>query len=147
MRTRDRAKSFDVMKWLRETRDRIYETTKHMTPEGRRRGLDEMVRSDPLFSRLPTSSVVMPRRAPATTGSRDQRGECMSAKGDDMSFDVMTWLRETRDRLYEETKGITPEEGLRWSKRPSNRPLPLAAFFDRIPKSRKPEIASEGNAS
>ena len=27
-------KSFDVMKWLRETRDRHYEETKDMTPEG-----------------------------------------------------------------------------------------------------------------
>ena len=30
------------------------------------------------------------------------------------SFDVMKWLRETRDRHYEETKDMTPEERLRW---------------------------------
>ena len=29
------------------------------------------------------------------------------------SFDVMKWLRETRDRHYEETKDMTPEERLR----------------------------------
>ena len=55
---------FRVMPWLRAVRAQIYEETKHMTAEERRRSLDEMVRNDPLFSRLPRARVVTPRRKP-----------------------------------------------------------------------------------
>ena len=55
----------------------------------------------------------------------------MKSEAGKKSFDVMKWLRETRDRHYEETKDMTPEERLRWlKKRPSD--PGLAELFDRI---------------
>ena len=67
-------KSFDVMKWLRETRDRIYEETRDMTSEERRRRLEEMVRNDPFFSKLPRSRIVKPRPRVTADGGRGEVG-------------------------------------------------------------------------
>ena len=55
----------------------------------------------------------------------------MKSEAAKKSFDVMKWLRETRDRHYEETKDMTPEERLRWLKKRPTDPR-LAEFFDRI---------------
>ena len=44
--------AFDVMKWLRETRDRIYEETKDMSFEERRRWSEERIRRDPFLAEL-----------------------------------------------------------------------------------------------
>ena len=60
------------------------------------------------------------------------------------SFDVMKWLRETRDRHYEETKDMTPEERLRWLKKRPTDPR-LAEFFDRI-KVVEPVRAAPGGS-
>ena len=48
----------------------------------------------------------------------------------DKSFKVMTWLRETRDRIYEETKDMTPDEELRYYARRPKDPF-LAELHDR----------------
>ncbi len=53
---------FDCVEWTREIRDRAYERTKHMSHEARRRQLNEGLRNDPFFSRLPKSRIVRPRR-------------------------------------------------------------------------------------
>lgn len=50
MRSETGQKSFDVMKWLRETRDRIHEETKDMTFEERRRWSEERRSGDPWLS-------------------------------------------------------------------------------------------------
>ena len=55
----------------------------------------------------------------------------MTGEAEKKSFDVMKWLRETRDRHYEETKDMTPEERLRWLKKRPADPV-LADFFARI---------------
>ena len=54
----------------------------------------------------------------------------MKSGNDQKSFDVMKWLRETRDRIYEETKHMTPEEELAWYSRRPTDPV-LARLFDR----------------
>ena len=46
------------------------------------------------------------------------------------SFDVMKWLRTTRAELYEETKGMSPEERWAWRSRRPPHPV-LARWFDR----------------
>ena len=45
-------KSFDVMKWLRETRDRCYEETKDMSFEERRQWSEERIRRDPFLAKF-----------------------------------------------------------------------------------------------
>ena len=45
-------KKFDCVKWTREVRDRIYEETRDMTREERRRWSEARIRSDPLLARL-----------------------------------------------------------------------------------------------
>lgn len=52
MESRVDQKSFDVMKWLRETRDRIYEETKDMSFEEKRRSSEERIRKVPFLSEL-----------------------------------------------------------------------------------------------
>ena len=47
-----REKSFDVMKWLRATRDDIYEETKDMSFEEERRWTEERIRRDPILAKL-----------------------------------------------------------------------------------------------
>ena len=54
----------------------------------------------------------------------------MKGDADQKSFDVMKWLRETRDRIYEETKDMTPEEEREWYAQRSTDPI-LARLFDR----------------
>ena len=44
--------SFDVMKWLRATREQIYEETKDMSFEETRRWAEERIRRDPHPSML-----------------------------------------------------------------------------------------------
>ena len=68
----------------------------------------------------------------------------MKSEAGKKSFDVMKWLRETRDRHYEETKDMTPEERLRWLKKRPTDPR-LAEFFDRI-KVVKPVRAALGGS-
>ena len=68
-------KEFDCVEWTREIRDRAYERTKHMSHEERRRQLNEGLRNDPFFSRLPKSRIVRPRSRskpnPRTAGPAD----------------------------------------------------------------------------
>ena len=52
MKTEAVEKSFDVMKWLRETRKRIYEETKDMSFEEERRWSEERIRRDPFLAKL-----------------------------------------------------------------------------------------------
>ena len=55
----------------------------------------------------------------------------MKGDADQKSFDVMKWLRETRDQIYEETRDMTREEWRAWySERPTD-PI-LARLFDRL---------------
>ena len=70
MRNEAAERPFKVMKWLRETRDRIYEETRDMTSEERRRRLHEMAQSDPFFSKLPRSRIVKPRSRSASGAKR-----------------------------------------------------------------------------
>ena len=58
----------------------------------------------------------------------------MNSEHRDKPFDCMKWLRETRDRIYEETKDLSPEEELRWFRRRPRDPL-LTELFDRIPRT------------
>ena len=55
----------------------------------------------------------------------------MEGDADEMSFDVMEWLRETRARIYEETKGMSFEEKRRWSEERIRRDPFLAELYDR----------------
>lgn len=70
----------------------------------------------------------------------------MKSRVDQQSFDVMKWLREARDRIYEETKDMTPEEERVWyAQRPTD-PI-LARLFDRrkAPEGRRdPDEAVSG---
>ena len=52
MKTEAVEKSFDVMKWLRATRDRYYEETKDMSFEERRQWSEERIRRDPFLAEL-----------------------------------------------------------------------------------------------
>lgn len=64
------AKSFDVMKWLRETRDRYYEETKDMSFEERRQWSEERIRRDPFLAKLyDRRKVATGGRTPTATGS------------------------------------------------------------------------------
>ena len=68
----------------------------------------------------------------------------MKSEAGDKSFDVMKWLRETRDRHYEETKDMTPEERMRWLKKRPADPV-LAKFFDRIKVLKPVRVAPGGS--
>ena len=46
-------------------------------------------------------------------------------------FRVMKWLRDTRDRYYEETKDMSFEEERRWSEERIRRGPFLAELYDR----------------
>ena len=63
----------------------------------------------------------------------------MTSETREKSFDCVKWTRERRNRMYEETKGMSPAERKRWSEsqRPTD-PL-LAAMYDRAmpPASRR----------
>ena len=52
MKTEAVEKSFDVMKWLRATRRRIYEETKDMSFEEERRWSEDRIRRDPFLAEL-----------------------------------------------------------------------------------------------
>ena len=68
----------------------------------------------------------------------------MKSDAGDKSFDVMKWLRETRDRHYEETKDMTPEERMRWLKKRPADPV-LEKFFDRIKVLKPVRVAPGGS--
>ena len=70
----------------------------------------------------------------------------MTGEAEKKSFDVMKWLRETRDRHYEETKDMTPEERLRWLKKRPTDPV-LAEFFDRIKAPETVRTAVRGSGT
>ncbi|WP_419167136.1 hypothetical protein [Candidatus Palauibacter sp.] len=75
-----------------------------------------------------------------------RRSSSIKSDADEKSFDVMKWLRETRDRINEEIVDTSGEE-LReqFSRRPRD-PV-LAGLFDRrkVPEGRKvPALATEG---
>lgn len=59
----------------------------------------------------------------------------MKNKHQEKSFDCMKWLRETRDRIYEETKDMTREERRRWFSRKPTDPA-LAEWWESTPKAR-----------
>ena len=61
----------------------------------------------------------------------------MTADASEKPFKVMKWLRETRDRIYEETKDLSPDEELRYYARRPTDPV-LARMFDRrkVPTAR-----------
>ncbi len=54
----------------------------------------------------------------------------MTPQTGEKSFDVMKWLRATRDRHYEETKDMSREERREWYSRRPKDPV-LARLFDR----------------
>lgn len=54
----------------------------------------------------------------------------MNTETNQKSFDVMKWLRETRERIYEETRDMTWEERMRWYARRPTDPL-LAKLHDK----------------
>ena len=60
MKSEDEQDLLDVMPWLREAKERIYEETKHMTLEEQRRQLREEADNDPWFSQLRESRTVTP---------------------------------------------------------------------------------------
>ena len=62
----------------------------------------------------------------------------MTRDTDEKSFDVMKWLRATRDQMYEETRDMSVEERLEWYSRWPTDPE-LARLFDRrkVPEGEK----------
>ena len=54
----------------------------------------------------------------------------MKNDADQKSFDVMKWLRATREQIYEETKDMSAEERRQWFSRRPTDPV-LAKLFDR----------------
>ncbi len=46
-------------------------------------------------------------------------------------FKVMPWLRETRDRIHEETRDMSFDEKRRWTEERIRRDPFLAALYDR----------------
>ena len=54
----------------------------------------------------------------------------MTSETREKSFDCVKWTRERRNQMYEETKGMSPEERRRWSE--SRRPMDplLAELYD-----------------
>ncbi len=68
-------------------------------------------------------------------------------------FDCVKWTRETRDRIYEETKDMSFEEQRAWSHARIRRDPGLAAILDRIvapgavPPRPDPEAATNAKAS
>ncbi len=72
MKTEEEKKSFDCMKWLRETRDRINEELEGMSLEEQRRWFNRRP-SDPALAewweKIPESRIVKPRRI----GANDDR--------------------------------------------------------------------------
>ena len=55
----------------------------------------------------------------------------MKSDTDEKPFDVMKWLRETRDRIYEDTRDMSLEEKRRWSEERIPRDPFLAELYDR----------------
>ena len=62
----------------------------------------------------------------------------MTSDVGEKSFDVMKWLRATREQIYEETKHMSPEERRAWYSRRPTDPV-LARLFDRrrVPEGRR----------
>ncbi len=54
----------------------------------------------------------------------------MKSEVGEKPFKVMPWLRETRDRIHEETRDMSPDERLRYYNRRPKDPF-LAELFDR----------------
>ena len=140
MKSDAREKSFDVMKWLRATRAELYEETKHMSPEVKA-GV-----ALPETDASRTSQVVRPQkgagRRATWPGASAFSGTCgMTSTYGEKSFDVMKWLRETRDRIYEETKEMSFEEKRRWMEERIRRDPHLSMLYDR---RRAPEGGRRG---
>ncbi len=57
-------KSFDCMKWKRETRDRLSRKMATMTWEELTTWLEGQADRHPFFSRMPKARIVPPRRGP-----------------------------------------------------------------------------------
>ena len=62
------------------------------------------------------------------------------AETNEKPFDAMKWLRETRTRIYEETKDMTFEERRRWSEERRSRDPWLSDWWNSM---RKPDPADE----
>ena len=73
----------------------------------------------------------------------------MKTEAEKQSFDVMKWLRETRHRIYEETKDMSPEEKRRWSEERIRRDPFLAELYDRrrAPDSERSTVRAAGSSS
>ena len=57
MTTEIKEKKFDCMKWLRQTRDRIYAETKDMTHEEERQRLDRIVAGNQFYASIPKAKA------------------------------------------------------------------------------------------
>ena len=55
----------------------------------------------------------------------------MSSVAGEKPFDVMKWLRETREQIYDETKDMSFEEERRWTEERIRRDPHLAMLYDR----------------
>ena len=77
MTSETRQKSFDCVKWTRERRDRMYEETKNMSPEERRRWSESLRPTDPLLADL------YDRAKPPASRRHDQGSPAVGRAADD----------------------------------------------------------------
>ena len=68
----------------------------------------------------------------------------MKTETGEKSFDVMKWLRETRARIYEETKDMTFEERRRWSEDRRSRDPWLSNWWNSMQKPKRADELSQG---
>ncbi len=69
----------------------------------------------------------------------------MKTETGEKSFDVMKWLRETRARIYEETKDMTFEERQRWSEERRSRDPWLSNWWNSMQKPERADELAEGS--
>ena len=146
MKIKTGEKSFDVMKWLRETRACIYEETKNKTFEETALVRPQTDRRLP--GKAAGSSKAAPRWTDAGGAERYDRARGAFAASQHRKapglprhtgkrFDCVKWTREIRGRNYKKKAAMSPEERRRFFEdgRPTD-PV-LAKLFDR----RKPPRA------
>ena len=69
----------------------------------------------------------------------------MKTETGEKSFDVMKWLRETRARIYDETKDMTFEERRRWSEERRSRDPWLSNWWNSMQKPERADELAEGD--
>ncbi|MBS1514248.1 MAG: hypothetical protein JSS63_04425 [Bacteroidetes bacterium] len=98
-------KTFDTMKWVRSVRDEMFDKyyKGDLTEYSKAMSTPAKSSIDKLFPRDPIPQSRIKRK------SSDKRVK---------SFDAVKWVREIRDKMYEENKHLTTEE---YFKKISNR--------------------------